>query len=396
MSDNTSRLVYFDDVRIALSVGFVARQHVILWGKGGHAKSMGVDEVWETWRDGGARASKQVLSIGTNPLDLVGGGDPESFKNYIFDRPRVEDSWFAQSDVHCLEEMLDMPPRTGAYMKDMISARLWRYGEVEVPMRCRLIVGCTNHDPAEIAKTDDSVAALLERFPIQVRVMWPHYTADDFEQMFRALADGSIDRRRKGNKFEVPDWDAIRHLKPLSMDDDSTAMISEYMGLAAELGAYISPRTAVYGALMVGAYAALVGADSIEDSHLDILRLCVGLNEKHGDIMKRMEYKSAYIRDRKLLEEYRMTSEELLQELAASADNNDSTLAVDAAKRARGYKVKVTSRQWCDDVVDAAMNLKDRMAQIESDALVIAGLKGGKTVLVAYGGATVAEEASNE
>lgn len=336
-------LIYFEDARTAIAVGLVSRLGVLLYGPGGHAKSRGVDDIMDMWRDGGGICSKQVLSIGTTPLDLVGGGSPEHFQRYIFDRPRVEESWYTQSDVHCFEEFLDLPPRVAAFLKDLMTSRVFRYQNEAIPMRCRLIVGCTNHAPEDIAKQDVSVAALLERFPLQVEVLWPHYTMTDFQAMFRSLDGGAgLPSRHKGRtEFQVPEWGAISKVKPIKLDEKTTMTLAAYLAKAISLGAIVSPRTAVYCQSVLGSYAALLGDTQVTGAHFDILRLVTGLKGVHKDVM-------ASLRQEMMARE----QEVQLDDAEDAIGRAEKMVPSDTAKAMRVLRLRLAKVSWVDVNVD--------------------------------------------
>src|SRR3989344_470734 len=55
-----------------------------------------------------------------------------------------------------------------------------RKGVQVFPMRTECIIGLTNREPAELAEMGPAAAALVERFPLQLRVTWPSYAASDY------------------------------------------------------------------------------------------------------------------------------------------------------------------------------------------------------------------------
>jgi len=286
----------------------------------------------------------------------VGGGSPEHFKKYIFDRPRVEDSWYSQSDVHCFEEFLDLPPRVAAYLKDLITSRVFRYQNEVVPMRCRLIVGCTNHNPADIAKQDVSVAALLERFPLQVEVVWPHYTMNDFQAMFQSL--GGAPRKTRGKaEFQTPDWNTISNIKPLKLKEASVMTLALYLSKAVSLGAIVSPRTAVYCQAVMGAYAAVCGDTEVTNAHLDILRLVTGLRGVHKDVLATLKTELLQAEQSALLDE--------AEKLVASLSGDPAT----RAKSMRVTRIRLNKVKWVDGITDRSKDVIHEVSVAESHAL---------------------------
>lgn len=361
-----SKLIYMDDFRQAIAVGVVSGRYVIGWGHGGHAKSLLVDEIFAQFKDDGAEAWGVNCHVAMNPFDIAGGMHPDYTSKGVFDRPNIEQSAWTNADVWKMEEMLDAPPRVLSFIKDMITSGVYRYGGIEIPITLGFIIGLTNHNPDDIGKTDPSVSALLERFPIQVYVGWPHYTSNDFEKMFLKL--GGFTNGKPS--YPMPTWKTLQSTVPVDMDEETVGNLSEYLGIGAELGAQVSPRTGVYAGEMLTSWASLCGEAQVELEHYDILRFVTGIGKRHKDIMKRLNYKASVKKDQKLLQKYVDEAASLYEKLGG----NNPEQAVSVAKTARALTLKVQEHPWQDDTANEASTVREKLKEVENDALAEAGL----------------------
>lgn len=371
-----TRLIYTTDPKRAIAVAVVARLNAMWWGPGGHGKSMLKDEVFEAWEQQGAETMTQAVSIGTNVFDLAGGLHPDYTKQGIYDRPNVEKSWIANADVFCIEEFLDAPPRVMTYLKDILTSRKWRYYDTEVPLRTRSVLGLTNHDPDEIAEEDPSVAALLERFPVRVKMMWPRYSSRDFGAMFDILEGKRVEPMFNG--FAVPDWDVIKGMTPVPLSKNAHRSLTAYLGTAREIGLYVSPRTGVYAKAMIGAWAAIQGKKNATEDEFEILELCVGIEGNHKKIMERIQHSIQVEDDIAFIDGVRSNAKKILEAIDSMPEGNTAELI----KRAQGIRKvagEVEKHQWQDETADNGDELKHLLKGIEKRALEKCGLfKGGE------------------
>jgi MoxR-like ATPase len=154
--------------------------NIIFHGPGGFGKS----EMAKTF----AQVISQepfVQSFGASSSEeaIWGELDLKELRDGDAIRFHLERSFLAYHFV-ILEEALDLPGRILDDLKDTLSARCFRRGNVQFPMKTRCVVICTNHDPAEYRKRSASAEALIQRFPIEVRVRWADHDARTYRQMY--------------------------------------------------------------------------------------------------------------------------------------------------------------------------------------------------------------------
>lgn len=252
----SATFVYCDDVAEILAVALTAKKNVILWGPGGHAKSAMVTAVV---RGLGLESETFVQSFGEG-LDeaaLWGGLDFQKLEDEKVLEYQPERSFLAHR-VAVFEEMLDAPASVLLSLKDTLTAGSLRKGSQQFPMRTQTIIACSNREPSEVAELGPAAAALIERFPLQLRVAWPSYTAGDYKALFAKVSSSRL------NGF--------------------TAVLAEVIAKAVADGNVVSPRTAIYARDAVLGRADSRGAEKVEQVDLSALRFVPGLEKLGGTI----------------------------------------------------------------------------------------------------------------
>lgn len=156
------------------------------------------------------------------------------------------------------EELLDAPSRVLTNLKDTLTARELRNGHQRFPMTTSVIFGPTNHSPQEIAEGGRAVAALIERFPVQLEVDWPNYSEDSFTELFAVVT---------GDKpsFETITWGDVAVLQERARNVVFSPLMQRMLArIIVELrrdNVVISPRTAIMAMQLVKAAAAINGRD---------------------------------------------------------------------------------------------------------------------------------------
>jgi hypothetical protein len=307
-----------------------------------------VSEVFDEYERQGAKTGTQTLSINTNVPDLFGGLHPDYVKQGILDRPRFEESHFATADLLAFEEGLDAPPRTLTSLKDLLTRLAWLYRDLTIPLKTRSVVILTNHDPYEIAKTDESVAALMERFPIVVKVYWNTHTQEDFGRMFDSLAGNE----NSNGEWTMPSWKEITNAKPARIKDAELKFLSLYFETAHREGLRVSPRTAVYAKDAIQHWAYLNGRSVVEHQDFDTLRFIYGLTNTHGAVIEKMNFVVEQHKQEMMLAEFARQTTEYVP---ANEDDPDEMLEVAMACRKAVESIK--DFRWLDTLVDFSREL---------------------------------------
>lgn len=214
--DSLNNFIFTEEVGKALDLAFITGENVILYGKGGFGKS----EMAEAY----LRGKKvdiyiKTMGNGTTTDSLFGGIDIKEFNDTGKIEYLVENS-FMNHEYVILEELFDAPDYILEQLKDILTSKVFRNGTQTFPIKTKLIICCTNKSREEFSK-NDSLKALMERFPLELKVEWDNYTRDTYDKLFRHV---------------------------LKSSDNELCYILEKL---AQNGSVISPRTAIKAAKIV-------------------------------------------------------------------------------------------------------------------------------------------------
>lgn len=230
MSNKLNQFVYVDELEKALSLALVSGENIILYGKGGHGKSEYTEEFF---RSRNIEPYVKTMGSGTTTDILFGGIDIKMMTDTGKIEYLVENS-FMNHEYVVFEELFDAPDYILEQLKDILTSKRFRNGTQNFPIKTKLIVCCTNKTREEFSK-NDSLKALMERFPLEYKVEWKAYNKVTYEHLFRNVLG-----------------------KPFS----ELAYILERLHIS---GTTVSPRTAVKSAKMVDSCGGMDCLDFIAD-----------------------------------------------------------------------------------------------------------------------------------
>jgi MoxR-like ATPase len=206
------KFVFMDKTVNILNVGFSTRKNVILFGPGGHGKS---EITLDFLRSKGIEPFIQTMGTGMTTDRLFGGLDIPTFETTGKIEYLVENS-FMNHEYVIFEELFDAPDFILEQLKDILSSGVFRNGTQIFPINTKFIICCTNRTREEFSK-NMSLKALMERFPLELNVIWDNYTEISYNKLLES-------------KFGVDNVDPV-----------IPYLLQEY----AKNGITISPRVAV-------------------------------------------------------------------------------------------------------------------------------------------------------
>src|SRR4029078_3038105 len=115
------------------------------------------------------------MGSGTTTDKLFGGLDLKLFNEEGKIQYLVENS-FMNDEFVIFEELFDAPDYILEQLKDILSSGVFRNGTQVFPIKTKLIICCTNKTREQFSK-NDSLKALMERFPLEHEVKWDSYNA---------------------------------------------------------------------------------------------------------------------------------------------------------------------------------------------------------------------------
>lgn len=211
----TDKFVFMDKTVQVLDIGFETRKNIVLYGPGGHGKS---EMTLEFLKEKGIEPYVITMGTGMTTDRLFGGLDITQLRQeggsgrieYL-----VENS-FMNHEYVIFEEMFDAPDFILEQLKDILSSGVFRNGTQVYPIKTKFIICCTNRTRDEFSK-NMSLKALMERFPLELNVIWDNYTEISYNKLLES-------------KFGVDNVDPV-----------IPYLLQEY----AKAGITISPRIAV-------------------------------------------------------------------------------------------------------------------------------------------------------
>ena len=208
------KFVYVDEVAEILQIGSLTNKNVFLYGRGGHAKSEIIEQFLKYLDRNGNESFVQACGEGLTEDKLFGGIDMKEFQKTGEIKHLVQNSFMNKKYV-VFEELLDSRMNVLLSLKDILTSGWFRQGKQQFKIRTEFIICLTNRTKQEVSE-DNSIKALLERFPLEMKVEWPKYENEDYQNMFVKVL--------KNNYHEV----------------------AQVCQLINESGDFVSPRTAIH------------------------------------------------------------------------------------------------------------------------------------------------------
>ena len=180
------------------------------------------------------------MGSGTTTESLFGGIDIKIFEKEGKMEFLVENS-FMNHEYVVLEELFDAPDYILEQLKDILTSKKFRNGTQIFPIKTKMIVCCTNKTREEFSK-NDSLKALMERFPLEVKVEWTNYTRTSYNFLFKQVLGKDyteleyILEKLHQNGTTVSPRTAIKAAKMFDLcGDECLSYIAEFTGKNAHI-----------------------------------------------------------------------------------------------------------------------------------------------------------------
>jgi MoxR-like ATPase len=183
------KFVFMDKTVNILNVGFSTAKNVILYGPGGHGKS---EITLDFLKAKGINPFIQTMGTGMTTDRLFGGLDIPTFETTGKIEYLVHNS-FMNHEYVIFEELFDAPDFILEQLKDILSSGVFRNGTQIFPIETKFIICCTNRTRDEFSK-NMSLKALMERFPLELNVIWDNYTEISYNKLLESkFGEGEVD-----------------------------------------------------------------------------------------------------------------------------------------------------------------------------------------------------------
>lgn len=184
------KFVFIDEVAEILEIGKKTGKNVFLYGRGGHGKSEIIQEVLKFIDPKGQDSFVQACGEGLSEEKLFGGLNLAKFQKTGEIEYLVENSFMNKKYV-VFEELLDSRMNVLLSLKDILTSGIFRQGSQQFKIKTEFVICLTNRTKQEVGE-DNSVKALLERFPLEQKVEWNRYESADYQLMFQKVLGSSI------------------------------------------------------------------------------------------------------------------------------------------------------------------------------------------------------------
>lgn len=186
---STNSFVFMEKTSKILEIGFSTNKNLVLYGPGGHGKS---EITAAFFADRGIDPYVITMGTGMTTDRMFGGLDIPTFNATGKIEYLVENS-FMNHEYVVFEEMFDAPDFILEQLKDILSSGVFRNGTQVFPIKTKFIVCCTNRTREEFSK-NMSLKALMERFPLELNVIWDNYTDITYNKLLEErFGEGNVD-----------------------------------------------------------------------------------------------------------------------------------------------------------------------------------------------------------
>lgn len=186
---STNGFVFMEKTSKILEIGFSSNKNLVLYGPGGHGKS---EITAAFFADRGINPYVITMGTGMTTDRMFGGLDIPTFNATGKIEYLVENSFMNHKYV-VFEEMFDAPDFILEQLKDILSSGVFRNGTQVFPIKTKFIVCCTNRTREEFSK-NMSLKALMERFPLELNVIWDNYTDIAYNKLLEErFGEGNVD-----------------------------------------------------------------------------------------------------------------------------------------------------------------------------------------------------------
>lgn len=338
------RFVYSEEVARIITLAVSSDDNVLLWGAAGHGKSEMVQAALSVITRG-EPVYTHSFGEGMTEDRLWGGLDLAALQQQHVLRNLPEES-FLPHELVVMEELLDAPAMVLMALKDTLSARELRKGRQRFPMSTKVIVAITNKDPREMSALGPAAHALMERFPLQLKVEWPSYTSMDYLQLFD-LIEAELDGPPIG---------------------DMGVYLAELLADIGRSGEIISPRLARQALKAVKMAAKLRGARTVDRVDFVDLRFLPGTSQSahniQNDLTRLIERKAA---------EQRLTAAEqkyegLMIRFRRTQQRRDGHEMLDLGAAFQRFADEVANLRVTDDFANRRRTLRENVEYQTSEA----------------------------
>ena len=184
--------VFHEELVNTLFTAHKSGLNCILYGPGGYGKSeMALAFAKAVGYD---RDQIGIFSVSndTTSEEMFGNVNLEKLTKEQKFHINVESSVWSKPLV-ILEEAFDGNPATMAALKQVLTSGVYEYNDQFYEIKTKMVIICTNKSPNEFnVMGTDSIDALIQRFPVKMRVMWHDHSPAAYVTLLNSRFKGKL------------------------------------------------------------------------------------------------------------------------------------------------------------------------------------------------------------
>lgn len=184
LSSLSEKFVYQEETITKLYTSMATGNNILLYGLGGFGKSVVVKSFCEEL---GIPLICKVGYKDMNPEELLGIPNMKKLLEDSKYETAFENSIFCIPGVLLLEEFGDVAESTVAALKDILTEKGFREGDVRKESLIGSIVITSNKTPDELVTSDTTAALYKERFPIRHNTVWHSFNKENYSKYFSCV-----------------------------------------------------------------------------------------------------------------------------------------------------------------------------------------------------------------
>ena len=182
IKDLSVDFIFHEDATKKIYTALSTGKNSILFGPGGFGKSVLVKAICSKL---GLPVVYKVGYENMSPEELLGIPNMNKLMNDSIYETAFENSVFSKPAILVLEEFFDASPSTAAALKDILTEKGLREGDVKKESLISSVIITGNKSPDEVSINDSTKAFYKERFPIRHHMVWPDFSESNYLNFFK-------------------------------------------------------------------------------------------------------------------------------------------------------------------------------------------------------------------
>lgn len=181
----SNKFIKTEEISEIFALGLNTKKNIFLYGRGGHGKSEMAESFLELIDPTKSESFIQSCGEGLTEEKLFGGINLKKLTDTGEIEYLVENSFMNKKYV-IFEELLDARINVLLSLKDILTSGYFRHGSQTYKIKTEMVIVLTNRTKQEVS-ADNSIKALMERFPLEMKIEWNSYNENDYQELFKKV-----------------------------------------------------------------------------------------------------------------------------------------------------------------------------------------------------------------